>query len=184
MANYGGQTLVFALPSPPDQLWAALTDPTALNQWFGETTSRAQVGLPFSVRPHASGLPAGTGEVTAVEPPRRLVVRWRADGRVLALTILVEPADEGSLLRVAHSDTEGVDDARSTALRLLYDGRLRAYLTGAPLPDSIADVVAPPVLPPPVPAPPAPSLPVRVPLDAAPPVGAAGCGAAGAATRG
>jgi uncharacterized protein YndB with AHSA1/START domain len=135
MANYGGQTLVIELPSRPEGVWDALTDPSALNQWFGETNFLARAGLPFSLRPHADGdLPAGAGEVVAVEPPRRLVLRWRADGRVLALTIVVEPGPGGTVLRVAYSDTGGIDEIRLTALRRLYDERLRAFLSGAPLP--------------------------------------------------
>jgi uncharacterized protein YndB with AHSA1/START domain len=143
MANYGGQTLVFELPSQPERVWDALTDPSALNQWFGQTNLLARAGLPFSLRPHAGGdLPAGAGEVVAVEPPRRLVLRWRAAGRVLALTILVEPGPGGSVLRVAHSDTGGIDESRSAGLRRLYDERLRAFLAGMPMPDP-APVVDP-----------------------------------------
>ena len=148
MANYGGQTLVFELPSRPEQVWDVLTDPSALNQWFGETNLLARAGLPFHLRPHAGGdLPAGAGEVVAVEPPRRLVMRWRADGRVLALTILVEPGAGGSVLRVAYSDTGGIDEGQLAALRHLYDERLRAFLAGGPLPNATPVVAAAPRVP-------------------------------------
>jgi uncharacterized protein YndB with AHSA1/START domain len=162
MANYGGQTLVFELPSPPERVWDALSDPAALNQWFGETNFVARPGLPFSLRPHAGGqLPTVAGEVLVVEPPRRLVTRWRAEGRVLSLTVLVEPGPGGSVLRVAYSDTGGVEEGQLAALNRLYDERLRAFLAGGPLPDAAPAVAAPvPTAPaPPTPAPPAPPAP-------------------------
>ena len=73
------------LDHPVELVWRALTEPPLLARWFVEADIRPRVGAAF--RLHApSGEAALAGfdpttlaEVTAVEPPRKLVMRWRSD---------------------------------------------------------------------------------------------------------
>lgn len=67
---------VLTLPVPRERVWAALTEPDQMAQWFG---NRAE----FALHPGAAALfgweEHGTepGRIEAVEPPRRFAFRWR-----------------------------------------------------------------------------------------------------------
>jgi uncharacterized protein YndB with AHSA1/START domain len=79
---------------PPQKVWAALTDPERLATWF-PTTVRAQPRVGGTVE-FGFG-PSGT--VTDYDPPRLIAYTWGDDH----LRWEVEPADEGSLLRLVHT---------------------------------------------------------------------------------
>jgi len=53
-----------------DEVWAAITDPARLAQWYGEVEGDLRAGGEFRSRVFASGW-EGTGRITACEPPRR-----------------------------------------------------------------------------------------------------------------
>jgi len=58
-----------------DDLWAALTDPDRLAQWYGEVEGELFQGGEFRVRIALSG--ERTGQVEVCEPPQRLLLTMR-----------------------------------------------------------------------------------------------------------
>jgi uncharacterized protein YndB with AHSA1/START domain len=66
----------------PEQLWAALTSPDFTRKyWFGmhqETDWKA--GSPWRLV-FPDGRVADTGEIVEIDPPRRLVLKWRNEFR-------------------------------------------------------------------------------------------------------
>jgi len=66
------------LPSPPADVWVALTDPLALAEWLMPNDFRPRVGHVF--RFHVDPMPGFSGisecQVLEVDPPRRLVYSW------------------------------------------------------------------------------------------------------------
>ena len=92
------------VPVPPGEVWQLVSDPDALGEWLdGE--------VELDVRPGGAGrfeLPEGErrrGRVLEVEPGRRLAFMWwpvddRGVGPASTVTITVEPAGEGSRVRV------------------------------------------------------------------------------------
>ena len=110
--------------APATKIFAALTQPDQLTQWWGEdglyhtehmvvdlrvggawrTTGESASGAPFSVE----------GEYTAIEPPRLLEYTWRHDwdGRpeqTLVRYELTEGANGTTVVRVRHSGFTNVD---------------------------------------------------------------------------
>jgi uncharacterized protein YndB with AHSA1/START domain len=73
---------VLYIRSTPERVWAALTDPKAVSQyWFGMTVESAfSAGSPWALN-FEDGRVADTGEIFEAEPPRRLVIRWRNEFR-------------------------------------------------------------------------------------------------------
>src|ERR1700687_2319737 len=66
-------------PHPCDDVWRALTDPTALSTWMMPNDFEPHVGRRFSFKREA--LPPNTRgtvecEVLALEPPSRMVWSW------------------------------------------------------------------------------------------------------------
>ena len=100
----------------PEQLWAALTDPETIRKYWFEMTVECdwQTGAPWRLL-FEDGRLADAGEVLEVDPPRRLVLRWRnewkpelkaeGDGRC---TFEIEPAD-GVVKLTVHHEMERAD---------------------------------------------------------------------------
>ena len=94
----------------PQRLWEALTGPEFNKQyWFGmHQESDWEAGKSWKLV-FADGRIADTGEVLAVEPPTRLVLKWRnefrpevkADGDTIC-TFVIEPDGEMTKLTVTH----------------------------------------------------------------------------------
>ena len=89
--------------APATKIFAALTQPDQLTQWWGED-GLYHSGAPFSVE----------GEYTAIEPPRLLEYTWRHDwdGRpeqTLVRYELTEGANGTTVVRVRHSGFTNVD---------------------------------------------------------------------------
>jgi uncharacterized protein YndB with AHSA1/START domain len=101
------RTLV--LPSPPEEVWAALTQPDRLGAWFDEDTVVAELELRPGGR--ARFVTEGVERralIEAVDPARRLSFRWLPDPRQhpalsmprTRVTFELEPVDEGTRLTV------------------------------------------------------------------------------------
>jgi uncharacterized protein YndB with AHSA1/START domain len=96
-------------PVPPDEVWAALTDPDQLEEWYANDVE---------LEPHEGG--AGVfrwddGEerratVVVAEPHERLVLDWEDDGET---EFTLEETEEGTKLHVRETNPEF-----STALAL------------------------------------------------------------------
>jgi uncharacterized protein YndB with AHSA1/START domain len=94
----------------PEKLWHALTDPGIIRKyWFGATQeSEWKPGAAWKII-LADGRIADTGEVLEIDPPKRLVLRWRhefmpelkAEGDARA-TYVLEPAGDAVKLTVIH----------------------------------------------------------------------------------
>jgi uncharacterized protein YndB with AHSA1/START domain len=95
----------------PEKLWSALTDEAFMKQyWFGmHCESQWTAGSPWKmVRPDGSVCDAG--EISASEPPRRLVIRWqhqdnpelKAEGDSRC-TMELEPSGTAVKLTITHT---------------------------------------------------------------------------------
>jgi uncharacterized protein YndB with AHSA1/START domain len=105
----------YALPSAPEKVWRALTEPALLSSWLMENDIRPVVGHHFTFR--AQPLAGWDGmvhcEVLEVEPYRRLSYSWRGGsdkvegygGRLNTVVTWTLTGTEsgGTLLRLEHS---------------------------------------------------------------------------------
>jgi uncharacterized protein YndB with AHSA1/START domain len=84
MTEAGKSKFVYVsfIRTTPERLWAALTDPDMMKQyWFGmhqETDWRP--GSPWKLV-FSDGRVADAGEIVEADPPRRLVMKWRNEFR-------------------------------------------------------------------------------------------------------
>lgn len=113
MTSAAATTFVYVtfIRTTPEQLWTALTSPDFTKQyWFGthhETDWKA--GSPWQLV-FADGRVADAGEIVEIDPPRRLVLRWRnefmpelkAEGYSQCV-IDIEPMDDVVKLTITHS---------------------------------------------------------------------------------
>src|ERR1044071_2098961 len=73
-------------PSPPADVWDALTDPDRLARWFLPVTGELRLGGTYQLEGNAGG------EVLECEPEERFVVTWVYDGNVswVEVTLVAE----------------------------------------------------------------------------------------------
>ena len=118
------------LPVPPAEVWAALTDPERLEEWFA-----SEVELELS--PGGRGLFRwGSGEVRRaffeeIDPERRLAFRWREEAAPTEesrVTFTLEELPEGTRLTVTES-TQG--SPRASAGEWSSALALRAFVSQA-----------------------------------------------------
>lgn len=105
------------LDHPPGKVWRALTEGALLERWLMPGDFRAEVGHRFSLRaepvPNWNGVTEG--EVLIVEPPRRLVYRWRTvgaagDGLTTTVSWTLTPTPDGTFLRLEQSGFRPQDE--------------------------------------------------------------------------
>jgi len=93
-----------------DELWTALTSPEFTKKyWFGvHQQTDWKAGSPWKLV-FADGRIADTGEILEIDPPRRLVLKWRNEFRpelkaegYSRCVIEIEPAGEVVKLTIAH----------------------------------------------------------------------------------
>ena len=95
--------------STPDDVWTALTDPTALSEWLMPVEGFApEVGRRFLFR--AKPMPGWDGTVACavleVDRPRRLAYTWKGGGNAIpptTVTWILEPTGEGTRVRLEHT---------------------------------------------------------------------------------
>ena len=129
------------LPVPPDLAFALFTEPDGLRRW---QTVTARVDLRAGGAYRWTVVPghAAAGTFREVEPGRRLVFGWGWEGLpdlppdASTVAVTLEPADGGTLLRLAHDglnarQTATHDDGWSHYLERLQ----RAAVTGDAGPD-------------------------------------------------
>jgi uncharacterized protein YndB with AHSA1/START domain len=96
-------------PHPAERVWAAVSEPAGLRQWFPsrvELEPRAGGRIAFHDDPN---LPASSGTVLAYDPPRQLAFTWGGD----ELHLTVEPDGEAACTLTLIN----VLEARDTAAR-------------------------------------------------------------------
>ena len=101
------------LPGPIDRIWAYLTESDLRRQWLAAGTMEMAVGSPFELvwrnaeltdppgrRPEGFGEEHRMeGEVTELDPPRKLCISW---GKTGGVTFELEPAGNEVMLTVIH----------------------------------------------------------------------------------
>jgi uncharacterized protein YndB with AHSA1/START domain len=94
----------------PDKLWAALSQPQFINQyWFGMTMDCAwKKGAPWTMA-FPDGRLCNTGEILEIDPPRRMVIKWQSEWKPEAkaegpsrCTIELEPTGKAVKLTIRH----------------------------------------------------------------------------------
>lgn len=102
-----------AIGAPPDEVFAAWTDPESLRQWMAPdpmTVADAhcdpRVGGAYRiVMVGDSGAVEHTGEYEEVSPPHLLVFTWRSantGGRTTRVRVELQPAAAGTLMVITH----------------------------------------------------------------------------------
>ena len=125
-ANQTRFVYVIYIRTTPVELWQALTDPQRIRQYrFGTSVECDwQQGSPWRMIHPDRGL-LDTGEILAIDPPRRMVIRWqnewdlafKAEGPSRC-TIELEPEDKAVKLTVTHE----IDRPDSPFITAVSDG--------------------------------------------------------------
>lgn len=122
--NLASVTLVRRIKAPPARIWAAITRPELMIQWWGPDagpTLRAEAdvrpGGRFSIvfRTLDGEEYNPTGVYREVVPDRKLVLTWEWPGmaeRESLVTFLIEPIDIGAELTLTHEQLP--EDARAS----------------------------------------------------------------------
>jgi uncharacterized protein YndB with AHSA1/START domain len=94
----------------PEKLWSALTSPDFMKEyWFGmHFESDWKAGSSWRLV-FPDGRVADTGEIVEIDPPRRLVLKWRNEFRpelkaegAASCTIQLEPMADAVKLTISH----------------------------------------------------------------------------------
>lgn len=112
MLNLPSVTLVRRIKAPPAQVWAAITQPELMLQWWGpdagptlDVVADVRPGGRFSVvfRLLNGEEHNPTGLYREVAPERTLAFTWDLPGEQASLvTFRLEPLDGGTLLTLTH----------------------------------------------------------------------------------
>lgn len=87
--------------APPEEVWAALTEPGSIRRWLLATAVvEPRAGGAFAL--DWTGGEHAEGEVRVWEPPRVLEVDWIEPDVRSVLRIEISPAESGSLLVLDH----------------------------------------------------------------------------------
>lgn len=109
-ANRSHFVYVTYIRTTPAKLWSALTDPEFVRQyWFGTTVvCDWKKGSPWKMVGKDGSL-MDAGEILEIEPPRRMVIRWRNEWKPelkaegpSRCTIELEPVDDSVKLTITH----------------------------------------------------------------------------------
>ncbi len=112
MTDVTSTTFVYVtfIKTSPERLWAALTTPDFIKKyWFGTTQETDwQPGSSWKMV-RAEGLVTDVGEILEIDPPRRLVLKWRNEFRpelkaegYSRCTIEIEAVADAAKLTVVH----------------------------------------------------------------------------------
>jgi uncharacterized protein YndB with AHSA1/START domain len=128
MADASNATFIYVtfIRTTPERLWSALTSPEFTRKyWYGtHQESDWEAGSPWRLV-FADGRVADTGEVVEIDPPRRLVLKWRNEFRpelnaegYSRCTLALEPVDGAVKLTVTHT----MDRAESKLIEAVSGG--------------------------------------------------------------
>jgi len=122
MTNSPSRSFVYVtyIRTTPERLWSALTDPEFTKKyWYGmHQDSEWKTGSPWRLV-FADGRVADTGEILEIDPPRRVVIKWRNEFRPelkaeghSRCTIELEPVDSAVRLTITHAMEAGRPDSK------------------------------------------------------------------------
>ena len=97
-------------PFPPERVWAALTSSEALAAWLMPNDFAPVKGhrFTFCTKP-APGFDGTVHcEVLELDPPRRMVWSWAGGPLDTTVTFTLEPAGDGTHLRLQHEGFHGL----------------------------------------------------------------------------
>lgn len=105
-------------PHPPEDVWAAISDPHALAEWLEPNNHQPVVGHKFQFRcdPGVCGSGITECEVLEADPPKRLVWSWVSVPKndscpspaTMTITWTLTPQDDGTLLTLEHTGAENI----------------------------------------------------------------------------
>src|SRR5262245_42931814 len=104
-------------PHPPEDVWAAITDPHALAEWLEPNNHQPVTGHKFEFATDHNICGCMTEcEVLEADPPRRLVWKWvhhykggkRPPAAPMTITWTLTPKDGGTLLVLEHTGAENI----------------------------------------------------------------------------
>lgn len=87
--------------APVEKVWAALTEPERLADWFAAAEVDLRVG--GTLRLDWNGVSHADMQITACEPPRRLAWTWTIGGRDTLVQFDLQPDSQGCALTLTHS---------------------------------------------------------------------------------
>ena len=104
---------------PPEKVWSALTDSSAIAEWLMQNDFEARLGHCFTLR--AKPMPGWDGlvhcEVLELEPPRRMVWAWKSNAPLDTKVVFVlEPTATGTRLQLDHVGFRGLKGVMLSAL--------------------------------------------------------------------
>lgn len=113
---------------PPADVWAAITDPHALAEWFEPNNHEAVVGheFEFVCDPGICGDAVSECRVVEAQPPKRLVWRWvhaprtegKAPSEAMTITWTLTPEPGGTRLVLEHSGAQHIGWFQRSLMRV------------------------------------------------------------------
>ena len=97
------------IPSSPEKIWRALTQPHLIEEWLMKNDFKPEVGHHFTLRTEPKGSWSGVVEceVLVVEPGKTLSYTWGSTAASLSVasvvTLSLTPSGAGTLLRMEQS---------------------------------------------------------------------------------
>jgi uncharacterized protein YndB with AHSA1/START domain len=114
---------------PIGKVWAAITTPERLADWFAAVEMELKVGGAIRIDWNR-GMHTMEGRIVACDPPRALAWSWRLDGRETLVRFDLETDGEGCTLTLTHSGL-ALNGPQASGVRAGW----HAHLEG--LPDAI-----------------------------------------------
>lgn len=123
------------LPFPVEAVWAALTEPDQLNQWFSAGTIEPRQGGAVDLA-GPKQVPV-TGTVLVWDPPHVLEMDWwqRNVGTTTVRYELAPDGEGGTLLTLVHDGLDSRDARGYVPGQHAFLDRLTAHLAGDEIPD-------------------------------------------------
>lgn len=120
----------YIIYAPPEQVWAALTDPILQAQWTGQPAAYdARMGGAYKLWDDYV-----SGEVVEFDPPNKLAQTWKPgdwtiDNSVVSFTLT--PVPEGTRLDLLHINVEPTDyKGTMEGWQTVYVGAIKDMLEG------------------------------------------------------
>jgi uncharacterized protein YndB with AHSA1/START domain len=83
--------------APPQDVWAALTEPDRIARWFLPVSGDLRPGGRYQLEGNAGGT------VETCDPPHALSVTWEYDNEVSWVALTLEPEDGATVLELRHT---------------------------------------------------------------------------------